>query len=704
MRLNPHHSRLKILAVLLIVRLASMVHAADISVRLEGTNPAIDISHLSGERLVFQASSPEESSIGYQKSGKTIWIKGEPVITVSKLERIYTWDMPEEKVVLTIRKAQNDLDFQFCLRSPDGSQAEKWMICLKALPGEYFTGLFERVIDGPQDCSWAKGIQTALNLRGETVEMKLRPTVSAYAPFYISSNNYGLFIKGTWPGRFDFCQSDSDFVRIEFEGPTIAFRLYRGKLPADIVKRHALETGPSVLPPKWAFGPWRWRDNHVNRDTYYDGTEVHAPFNSELVEDILMMQAYDIPCTAYWIDRPWGTGVRGFDDYQFDPERFPNADTMIPWINKKGIEMMIWIAPFVMGEMAHIAEERGYFLKSNIWKNSRQVLMDFTHPEACEWWGENGPGKLARMGIRGFKLDRADGEKLLDSLHLTTFDGTSYRENYNDYPVQYVRAAYRSVQPVLGDNFVLFPRAQYTGSSRYGAMWSGDPRGTPEGLRSVIIALQRCSVMGYPIWGSDIGGYGRMFNRETCLRWLGFGCFSPIMENGPTVDRGFWNSPDKPDYDIELIATWRLYTHLRMKLIDYIHDLATGAHETGMPVVRPLFLVYPEQTEAWEDWQTYLLGPDLLVSVIWQKGKTRHRLYLPSGEIWIDAWNPDKIYQGGKSIEVQAPLYMIPVFIRRGANLHLGDLKKLYSESLQIAEKRPDLAELERAEGWRDSQ
>jgi alpha-D-xyloside xylohydrolase len=373
---------------------------------------------------------------------------------------------------------------------------------------------------------------------------------------------------------------------------------------------------------------------------------------------------------------------------------------MIQWLNSKNIEMMIWIAPFVMGDMADVAEENGYFLQSNIWKKSRQILIDFTNKEACQWWGENGPAKLARMGIKGFKMDRADGEKLLDSLHLKTSIGTTYRENYNDYPRQYVKAAYDAVKPVLGDDFILFPRAQYTGSSRYGAMWSGDPRGVPEGLRSVVIALQRCSVMGYPIWGSDIGGYGRMFNRETCMRWLGFGCFSPIMENGPNVDRGFWNSPDEPSYDTELIAVWRLYAITRMKLVPYIHALAVEAHKTGMPIVRPLFLAYPEQPEAWKDWQTYLFGPDILVSVIWQKGKDKHTLYLPAGEKWIDAWNKEKIYKGGNYLEVDAPMYKIPVFIRYGSDIDLGDLESLYLESLKIAEKKPDLAELEKAEGW----
>jgi alpha-D-xyloside xylohydrolase len=173
------------------------------------------------------------------------------------------------------------------------------------------------------------------------------------------------------------------------------------------------------------------------------------------------------------------------------------------------------------------------------------------------------------------------------------------------------------------------------------------------------------------------------------------------MEVGPTNNRGFWNNPEEPYYDVELIATWRLYAKIRMKLIPYLHSLAKEASITGTPVARPLFLIYPDQPEAWKDWQTYLLGPDILVSAIWQSGKEEHKLYLPAEEEWVDAWENNKIYQGGQYIEVEAPKYKIPVFIRKGAAIDLGNLKELYQESQKIASRKPDLVELEKAEGWR---
>lgn len=661
--------------------------------------PFIRLPHPHGGEIVISAPPGEMGSIGVEISGNLFWAQGEPSVE-EMTENVYAWSWPMNGTDSLIFSIEETEEGQYSLGvSTSTGISSRSFIHLGAAPGEYFTGVFERVVDGRQDRSWEEGISTALDLRGERMDVKLKPTVSAYAPFYISSANYSFFVEGTWPGIFDFCSRYPDHVQASFEGPFMDFIISTAPEPMALVREHALETGPSIVPPDWAFGPWRWRDEHFQREEYFDGTAVTAPYNSDLVEDVLMMKFYDIPCTAHWIDRPWGPGVRGFDDYEFDRDKFPRPEEMIGWLNRNGIELMMWIGPFVMGDQADYAEEHGYYLESNIWRDSRQVLMDFTNPEAAEWWGENGPAKLARMGIKGFKMDRADGEKLLDSLHLYTWKGTSYRENFNDYPRQYVRAAYQAVEPVLGDDFILFPRAQYTGSARYGGMWAGDTNGKPEGLRSAVIGMQRCAVMGYPVWGSDIGGYWGEFNREACIRWLGFGCFSPLMETGPTLNQGFWEMGPDGGPDTELIAAWRLYSKIRMKIAPYIRSLAEVAREKGTPIARPLFLEYPGQPEAWEDWQTYLLGPDLLVHVIWEEGKRSGRVYLPAGETWIDAWNKEE-HEGGQYLEVEAPPYKTPLFIRKGSEIEPGNLEEIYRESLNLAGNSFDLTELESRETW----
>ncbi|HYG21239.1 MAG TPA: TIM-barrel domain-containing protein [Verrucomicrobiae bacterium] len=571
----------------------------------------------------------------------------------------------------------------------------KWGLSIAADPAEYFTGLMERVVDGPQAASWAPGIKEAMDLRGQKIDMILKPTTSVYAPYYISSRGYATFVQGSWPGRYDFCASDSKRVKLTWEGPSFAMKVYTAKTPAELVKAHALDAGPPFLPPKWMFTAWRWRDEHVHRDQYYDGTPVTGPFNSEIMEDVLLMEAYGIPCGVYWVDRPWGPGRLGYDDFEIDEKRLPNFERQVKWLEGRNTKSMLWIGPFFQGDMETNALKLGYNLAGQRPHRNNYPMVDFTNPRAKKYWQE-GVANLLEMGVAGFKLDRAE-EDIPESGPFKVFDGRSIRENRNAYPAMYVKATYEIAKKHRGGNdFLCMPRAAYTGSSRYGVFWGGDVGGTQEGLRASIIAMQRSAVMGYPNWGADTCGYNQqLMETEVCGRWLAFSCFNPIMEVGPTRNRAFWNFHNPPRYDAELIAIWRLYARLHTRLIDYGYAAAKEATKTGMPIVRPLFLVDPQAPEAWANWWTFQYGPDILVSAIWQKGQRAVEVYLPAGQKWQDAWNPGKAYDGGQTITVPAELHQIPIFTRAGSKVDLGDLHQEWRDAEAVASTRPDLKKLD---------
>ncbi len=557
-------------------------------------------------------------------------------------------------------------------------------------------------MDGHQRESWAPGITEAMNLRGQKVEMIIKPTTSVYAPFYLSSRGYGVFARTNWPGMYDFCASDPDRVLIEFEGPSLEVKMYTSDEPVKIVCEHAIDAGPPVLPPKWIYGPWRWRDEHRIRSSYYDGTPWDGPFNAEVMEDVLMMKAFEIPCSIYWVDRPYGPGPIGYDDFEIDPKRLPNFAQMVKWLNVQGMQMVLWIGPFFQGQMMKEALAKGYNLPGQRPQRQNYPLCDFTNPEAKAYW-QNGFAKLLKLGVAGFKLDRAE-EGIPESGPLKVHDGRSIRENRNAYPPMYTKATYETAKKHRGNDFVLMPRASYTGSSPYAVFWGGDIGGTQEGLRASIIAVQRSAVMGYPNWGSDTCGYNeQLMEREVCGRWLAFSCFTPIMEVGPTRDKGFWNVPrgEITEYDEELIAIWRLYARLHQRLADYSYQCAKTAHKTGMPIVQPLFLIEPKSPEAWSNWWTYQYGPDLLVSPVWEKQQRTQQVYLPAGEKWKDAWQPGKVYDGGQTITVNAEPHQIPLFVRLGSEIEVGDLNQEYKQSKLIAKKRPNLKPLEaRVKAW----
>jgi alpha-D-xyloside xylohydrolase len=321
-------------------------------------------------------------------------------------------------------------------------------------------------------------------------------------------------------------------------------------------------------------------------------------------------------------------------------------------------------------------------------------MVDMTNPPAKAYWQE-GVAKLLKLGVAGFKMDRGE-ENIPESDPFKTFDGRSIRENRNAYVPMYVQAAYEVARKYRGDDFILLPRAAYTGTAAHAANWGGDIAGTQEGLRASIIAVQRSAVMGYPNWGSDTCGYNeQLMEQEVCGRWLAFSAFTPIMEVGPTRNLGFWNLNREPSYDAFLIAVWRLYARLHHRLMEYGYRHAQEAHRTGMPIVRPLFLADPKARAAWTNWWTYLYGPDIVVSPIWEKGKRAQEVYLPSGAQWRDAWQTSKMYRGGRTISVTVEPHQIPLFVRVGSKVSLGDLNREWKESQEIAARRPDLKALD---------
>jgi alpha-D-xyloside xylohydrolase len=571
----------------------------------------------------------------------------------------------------------------------------KWGFDIGSSKNEYFTGLMERVVDGPQQNSWAPGLREAMNLRGQKVEMLVKPTTSVYAPFYLSSRGYGLFVKTDWPGQYDFCATDPQRVRIEFEGPALEFKVYTAATPSAIVAAHALDAGPPFLPPKWMFTPWRWRDEHTQRSSYYDGTSVSGPFNSEMMEDILMMRAYGIPCGVYWIDRPWGPGRLGYDDFEIDPKRLPNFAASVKWLNAQQVQMLLWIAPFFQGRMEKEGQDKGFTLAGQKPSPNNYPMVDLSNPDAKAYW-QSGIEKLLKLGVAGFKLDRGE-EQIPDGGPFKRYDGKSIRENRNAYMALYAKSVADLARKYRGEDFVAMPRGAYTGSSPHAVFWGGDIGGTQWGLRASIIAVQRAAVMGYPNWGSDTCGYNEQtLDQDMCARWLAFSCFNPIMEVGPTRNVAFWNLPREPKYDANLIAVWRLYARLHQRLVDYGYAQAKESSQTGVPIVRPLFLAEPKASAAWSNWWTFLYGRDILVSPIWERDKRSQEVYLPAGSRWRDAWRPGTVYKGGQTIAVPAELHQIPIFVREGSGMHLGDLNREWRESTEIAARRPDLKALER--------
>jgi alpha-glucosidase (family GH31 glycosyl hydrolase) len=303
-------------------------------------------------------------------------------------------------------------------------------------------------------------------------------------------------------------------------------------------------------------------------------------------------------------------------------------------------------------------------------------ILDVTNPGAQSWWRDELAAFIAAYDIDGIKLDR--GEEHIPSKATDVWaDGRTGREVRNDYPSLQAKIHYDALSAAHPDgDFLLFGRPGYSGTQQWEIVWGGDipgsesfgsGPGTDLGLRSAIISQQRAAFLGYPIWGSDTGGYYEFKDREVFARWIEFSAFSGIMEIGGKGTHAPWDMPTEPTFDQELIDIYRTYTDLRSTLHDYIVDAAADA-ATGMPIVRPLVFLDRKDKRARDRWDEYLFGPDLLVAPVWKSGDRQREVYFPRGT-WRSFWNSDDVVKGPRTRTVDVPLEMIPVYVRGDAQV-----------------------------------
>jgi len=479
-------------------------------------------------------------------------------------------------------------------------------------------------------------------------------------PFYMTNKGYGVFIND--PGKVSLEIGSEKTSRVQFcvGGEVLEYFIIYGPGPKAVLERYTALTGRPAMPPEWSFGLWL----STSFTTSYDEKTVMSFING--------MEERKIPLSVFHFDCFW---MRGFNwcDFTWDKETFPDPAGMLSRIKAKGLKICVWINPYIAQRSALFQEGKkgGYFLKhqdGSIYQTDQwqagMAIVDFTNPDAVKWY----TGHLERlmdMGVDCFKTDF--GEKIPDDA--VYFDKGDPQRHHNFYTFLYNKAVFELLERKRGKGEAcLFARSATSGGQRFPLHWGGDCESTFEAMAETLRGGLSLSLSGFGFWSHDIGGFEGIPNAALFKRWLAFGLLSSHSRlHGSHSYRVPWSVDEGGDTrPTEQSATevCRFFAELKKRLMPFILKAAKEAHEKGVPVLRAMFLEFPEDPScAYLDRQ-YMLGSDLLVAPVFSEdGEVTY--YLPQGE-WKQYLTGETVKGGCWKTEKHGFLSM-PIYVRSGA-------------------------------------
>ena len=539
-------------------------------------------------------------------------------------------------------------------------------VSLVLQPSTGVVAIFEAFATGPDEHFLGGGERPgALDLRGQALAVKVAYACqnTMPAPFFLSSAGYGVSLRSSAIASLGFPGSTSssacpggatprcpladglNVVQLCAKAQALSYDLYAGS-PGSIVSSYTTTTGRPQLPPTSQFELIKWRD------------VVSGP--PQLFEDIDELHALHVPIGWVLLDNPWEDSLC-YGRMTFDTQRFPDPAGMIRQIHARGVRFMLWISPLVRLQFCPPPSQ--YPQSVLLGTGGNAVTIDLSSAPTVATF-ESSLRTLIGLGVDGFKADRGD-EIDLELDQLAGGPGTTM---HNLYPLLYARAVAAAVQASgRQSDFATLFRAGAPGSSAVvPGFWAGDQPGSFVGLQQAIHDGLSAGVAGYPIWGSDTGGYGATESAEVFVRWAEFSAVSPVFEVGGTGENAtFWQ------YGTPTVNAFRSAAVLHYELFPYLYSLARAAHATGVPILRPLAFEYPTDPAAWTQDLEVLVGHDLLAAPVTSAapagahGTVQAPVYLPHGS-WVDLAT-GAVDQGGAAFTRTTPLSQLPLFLRAGA-------------------------------------
>ena len=508
-------------------------------------------------------------------------------------------------------------------------------------------------------------------------------------PWLLSSRGYGVLVDNPETSYFRLGTDRPDAWSLEVVGAPedpedvaaqpaparLRLRVMAGPRPADVLRRFTERTGRQPAPDApWVLGPWFQPGGSLDEQL----AQVRKLRDADAPVSVAQTYTHYLPC--------------GDQVGRRDAERERTAA-----MHARGLAITTYFNPMICTSYAPAygdAVAAGALMRTS---SGAPFVYNYTGSRIFpvsqfDFFVAAGPTFYARL-LSDAVEDGHDGwmEDFGEYTPLDAYsaDGRAGRETHNPYPMAYHCAAHdfvgRQARPV-----VRFQRSGWTGVAPCAqVVWGGDPTTgwDFDGLASAVKSALGIGLSGISTWGSDIGGFfalgGRTLTPELLVRWVQFGAVSGVMRTERT---GFavpaYVRPQIDDDD--QLPNWRRYAKLRTQLYPYLVAADAEYRASGLPLMRHLVLVAPDDAVAVGREDEFLLGPDILVAPVLAPGESTRDVYLPAGP-WVDLWRAARydtesgglllgsptMLDGGREVQVPAPLDELPLLIRIGAVLPL---------------------------------
>jgi alpha-D-xyloside xylohydrolase len=519
---------------------------------------------------------------------------------------------------------------------------------------------------------------------------------SVCVPFVVTNKGYGLLWDNPSRTTVEFGFNDQTKWTSDV-GQRVSFFVIAGATYDEIYQGYRELTGDVPMLPKAAYGYIQCKQRYSSQQELMAVAQGYR--DRHLPADVLVID---------WFH------YTKMGEMDMDPAKWPDPVAMNKKLHEMHFQTMISVWPRFVPEDRYYDTvlKSGWFMKqadgtptNGLPYDRAGSDIDTTNPDAARWYWNIVKENYVAKGFDSFWADETEPDLPPNGSYFHVGPGTQF---FNVYPLFHTAAFYNGFRKDLKSRALILARDAYTGAQHNGAIfWSSDISGNWDTLKRQVPTGINFVASGMPYWSTDIGGWQYLPGvhkpertplldpsdardnvghyddyPELYTRWFEYGTFQPNFRS-----HGSRNQNEVWSYGKQAEPILSKYLRLRYQLMPYIYSLGYGTHLTGAPFMRGLFMDFGSDPNVANIGDEYMFGPALLVAPVTEQGVTSRSVYLPAGTDWFNFWTSERVH-GGQTVTVAAPIDTIPLFVRAGSILPLGEAVESTQEKQQVAELR----------------